>query len=91
MEILKIIEVSSRDSDKQSKQIKQEINNYWQLRTANNEAKQFAENFYFLEDENMSRLVITKKQACCNSNLIYIYKILKENNAQELHYYFYKN
>lgn len=91
MKIIKIIEVSSRDSDEQSKVIKNEINNYWQEQTEQGEAKQFADSFYLLENENLGRLIITKNQARYNPAFATIYKTLKDNDAHELHYYFHKN
>ena len=91
MKIRKIIEISSRDSDEQSKQIKDVINEHWKSMTEKNEAKQFAEAFDLLENENIGRLIITKNQAGWNPAFDIIFKILNEHDANELHYYFHKN
>lgn len=91
MKIIKIIEINSKHSCDKSKEIKQEINNYWQAQTENGESRQFAEAFYLLENENLGRLIITKNQARYNPAFETIYKTLKDNDAHELHYYFHKN
>lgn len=91
MKILKIIEISSKDSCDESKEIKQEINNYWRKKTQSNEAKEFAESFGVLDNEYIGRLIITQEQASWNPAFANIYKTLKNNDAQELHYYFHKH
>ena len=91
MEVLKIIQISSRSGDEESKIIKQEINDYWRRRTEKGEAKKFAEAFYLIESENGGRLIITKDQASWNPCFTYILSALKKHEADELHYYFHKN
>lgn len=91
MEILKIIQISSRSGDDESKIIKSEINDYWRRTTAKGEAKQFAEAFYLLENENGGRLIITQDQASWNPCFTRISNALKKHGADELHYYFHKN
>jgi hypothetical protein len=88
--ILKIVQISSRDSDERSKVIKNEINNYWKMMTEKGEAKQFAEAFYLLENENIGRLIINLNQVFHNPSLIRICTLLLEAEATELHYYFHK-
>jgi hypothetical protein len=91
MKVLKIIQISSRSGDDESKIIKREINDYWRRTTEKGKAKQFAEAFYLLESENGGRLIITQDQASWNPCFIYILKVLKKHEADELHYYFHKN
>lgn len=91
MEILKIIQISSRSGDDESKIIKSEVNDYWRRKTEKGETKQFAEAFYLLENENGGRIIISKDQASWNSCFTYILKALNKHGADELHYYFHKN
>lgn len=91
MEILKIIQISSRSGDDESRNIKKEINDYWKIKTKEGEAKQFAEAFYLLENEHIGRLIISKDQAFWNPYFKAIANALKKHGADELHYYFHKN
>ena len=91
MEILKIIQISSRSGDDESRNIKKEINDYWKIKTKEGEAKQFAEAFCLLENEHIGRLIITRDQAFWNPYFEAIANALKKHGADELHYYFHKN
>lgn len=91
MEILKIIQISSRSGDDESKIIKSEINDYWRRKTEKGETKQFAEAFYLLENEHGGRFIITKNQASWNPYFEAIANALNKHGADELHYYFHKN
>ena len=91
MEILQIIQISSRSGDDESRNIKKEINDYWRKKTEKGEAKDFADAFYLLENENCGRLIITKDQAFWNPYFKAIANALKKHGADELHYYFHKN
>ena len=91
MEILKIIQISSRSGDDESKNIKQEINHYRNIVVQKGEGNQFNEAFYLLENENGGRFIITKNQASWNPYFEAISNALKKHEADELHYYFHKN
>ena len=91
MEILKIIQISSRSGDDESKNIKQEINHYRNIVVQKGEGEQFNEAFYLLENENGGRFIITKDQASWNPYFEAIFNALKKHGADELHYYFHKN
>ena len=51
MEILKIIQISSRSGDDESINIKKEINHYRNIVVQKGEGNQFNEAFYLLENE----------------------------------------
>ena len=91
MEILKIIQISSRSGDDESKNIKQEINHYRNIVVQKGEGNQFNEAFYLLENENGGRFIISKDQASWNPYFETICNALKKHGADELHYYFHKN
>ena len=91
MEILKIIQISSRSGDDESKNIKQEINHYRNIVVQKGEGNQFNEAFYLLENENGGRFIITEDQASWNPYFEAISNALKKHEADELHYYFHKN
>ena len=91
MEILKIIQISSRSGDDESKNIKQEINHYRNMVVQKGEGNQFNEAFYLLENENGGRFIICKNQASWNPYFEAIFNALKKHGADELHYYFHKN
>ena len=91
MEILKIIQISSRSGDDESKNIKQEINHYRNIVVQKGEGNQLNQAFYLLENENGGRFIITKNQASWNPYFEAISNALKKHEADELHYYFHKN
>ena len=91
MEILKIIQISSRSGDDESINIKKEINHYRNMVVQKGEGEQFNEAFYLLENENCGRFIITKNQASWNPYFEAIANALKKHGADELHYYFHKN
>ena len=88
---VKIVEVSSQNSDSTSTWINQEIVDYCKMKAEKGEANQFAAEFCLLENESVGRLVFKLNQVCHIDLLWRVHSILLQTDAQELHYYFPKN